>query len=229
MCGRFTLLSPADALAEAFGGKASDYPPPSYNIAPTRLVAGIRAGEGGREVALFRWGLIPSWAEDPGIGNRMINARAETLAEKPSFRQHIRSRSCLVLADGFYEWSRGSRGQGSRSRGREARQPHYVTLKARRPFAFAGLWERWSGPEGPIESCTIVTTQANRLLRPIHDRMPVILRPEDHALWLDLGTTRTEAVEGLLQPYRDEEMTVYRVGAAVNDPRHDTPVCIERA
>lgn len=220
MCGRFTLSTPAAALAEAFGGSPSDYPAPRYNVAPSQPVVALRQAQAGArgEVVLLRWGLVPSWAESPQIGYRMINARSETVVGKPAFARSFRSRRCLVLADGFYEWQRG--------RGR--RQPYYITLADGRPFAFAGLWDRWTGAAGAVESCTILTTKANEIVGPIHDRMPVILETRAHALWLDASAADVAAVKGLLRPYPEERMAAYAVTTYVNDPRHDDPNCLER-
>src|SRR5512145_1766858 len=178
MCGRFTLFSPQEMLAEIFGVPGGPFPAPSYNIAPTRQVAAVRVppGGAGRELALLRWGLIPAWAKEAAIGDRMINARAETASSRHAFGSALRKRRCILPADGFYEWKR----EGARKR------PWYVRRADGAPFAFAGLWERWQG-EGsdPVESCAILTTDANDLLAPIHDRMPVILAPRDFDLWLD--------------------------------------------
>ncbi len=183
MCGRYSITKPVEAMRQLFDF-AGPLPnlPARYNVAPTQEVPIIRSqggdgdGGGGRALAMLRWGLIPFWAKEPSIAYRMINARAETVATKPAFRAAFRARRCLVPADGFYEWQK---------RGR-AKQPFRIVLKGEALFAFAGLWERWSGGEGEvIESCTIIVTEANELLRPIHDRMPVILDPADLGAWLD--------------------------------------------
>lgn len=208
-------------LAELFLFPEMAAQEPRYNIAPTQEVAAVRSAAGGpqRELVFFRWGLIPGWADDPGIGNRLINARAETAAEKPSFRSAFRQRRCLILADGFFEWQKLA--------GRK--QPHYFRLRDGQAFAFAGLWECWQGEGRPVESCTILTTQANELVRPLHERMPVILPPEDHGRWLDLAATKPELLEGLLRPYRSEDMVSYPVNLVVNNPRNNSPQCIEPA
>ena len=176
MCGRYTLKAPREAIAEAFD--LADVPQllPRYNIAPTQAVPVVRLdrASGEREIALLQWGLIPSWADDPAIGNRLINARAETVAEKPAFRTAFKKRRCLVVADGFYEWKREN-----------GKTPYYFRLKDSSPFAFAGLWERWEKGEEPVESCTLLTCEANGVVAPVHGRMPVILKPEDYARWLD--------------------------------------------
>lgn len=229
MCGRFSQTAPPEIIAQEF---ALDDPPPltsRYNIAPSQPVAAIRLHpeSAKRACALFRWGLIPSWAEDQSIGSRLINARAETVAEKPAFRSAFRHRRCLVLADGFYEWQLVGRG----------RQPYYIRRQDGRPFAFAGLWEQWAGPgksdgqagaAGPvIESCTLLTTGPNALMAPIHDRMPVILDRQDYALWLDPAVQQVEALTPLLRPCPAEWLTAYPVGPWVNDPRHDDPRCLD--
>jgi len=220
MCGRFTLITPAEALAEQFQLFEIPSLAPRYNIAPTQPVAAVRRvpGDGQRELVLLRWGLVPFWAKDPGIGARMINARSETVAEKPAFRAAFRRRRCLVPADGFYEWRRLERGK----------QPFYVRLRDERPFAFAGLWEHWEGPdETAIDSCTLLTTEPNDLIRPVHSRMPVILSPKDYDLWLDPGVQKAELLQPLLRPYPSEGMLAYPISTWVNKPKNDSPRCIE--
>jgi putative SOS response-associated peptidase YedK len=220
MCGRFTLTTPMPVLAELFLFPEAAPQPPRYNIAPTQAVATVRAADPNhRELALCRWGLIPSWANDPAIGNRLINARSETAAEKPAFRSAFRHRRCLILADGFYEWQK----TGGR------KQPFYIKMKDGQPFAFAGLWERWEGGGEPVDTCTILTTEANELVRPVHDRMPVILAPEDYGRWLDPETKKPELLEPLLQPFAADAMTAYPVSPVVNTPRNDSARCIEPA
>jgi putative SOS response-associated peptidase YedK len=221
MCGRYTLKTPAADLAELFDVPEAPTLPFRYNIAPTQSVPVVRAVPGGqgRELVSLRWGLIPSWAQDPSIGNRMINARSDTASTKPSFRSAFKQRRCLVLADGFYEWQK----QGSK------KQPFYFQLRSGRPFAFAGLWEHWTGEEEIIESCTILTTDANGVVRPVHERMPVILAPEHYQRWLDPQVKEPDAVQAFLRPYPDEEMTAYPVGLHVNSPRNDDPLCVQPA
>ena len=168
---------------------------------------------------MFRWGLIPPWATDPAIGHKMINARAETLSQKPSFRGPFEKSRCLVLADGFYEWARNPRGRG--------KTPMRIVLKSREPFAFAGLWDRWQDPKGgDIGSFTIITTEANNALRPIHDRMPVILKPDHEDPWLDFDTPIARLKE-MLVPYPNDQVEAYPVSKLLNSPSNDTPVCIE--
>src|SRR5215203_5150139 len=191
MCGRYTLASPTERLAEEFGVDASSIElSPNYNVAPTQGVAAVLEEGGQRRLEVLRWGLIPPWADDPGIGSRMINARSETAPGKPSFRRAFRERRCLIPADGFYEWQRTN----------GAKQPYYIHMEDGRPFAFAGLWESWhNGRE--IRSCTIITTNPNEVAAPIHNRMPVILHPEDYEMWLDPDFDEREPLTALLKPY----------------------------
>jgi putative SOS response-associated peptidase YedK len=208
-----------------------------YNIAPTQDVVAVRVAEesGTREAAMLRWGLVPSWAKELQAGPPMINARAETLAEKPTFRTAFRRRRCLIPADGFYEWQKLP---GSAARGKK--QPYYIHRRDERPFAFAGLWELWigkapgpisakSGGEGPltIESCTIVTTSANNTLQPLHDRMPVILAPGDYKRWLDPATEEPAQLAHLLAPCGDDELVAEPISTHVNRVANDDPRCIE--
>jgi putative SOS response-associated peptidase YedK len=220
MCGRFTLFHSAEAIAEAFRVDPMDLPP-RYNIAPSQPVAAIvrMPGTSERKLLWLRWGLIPSWAKDPAIGYKLINARAETVSEKPSFRSAFKHRRCLIPSDGFYEWQRI---EGSKSK----KQPYYFSLTDNSPFALAGLWERWESKEGDIvETCTILTTDANDLVSPIHDRMPAILSPEDYDLWLDPNFTRSDSLQEMLKPYPAEAMKVYPVSSTVNSPKNDSPEC----
>jgi len=207
-------------IAQEFGVAVPPLFTARYNIAPSQPVAAIRIEPGTttRQLVLLRWGLIPSWAKDPKIGHQCINAKAETVAEKPSFRAAFKARRCLVIATGFYEWQV----QGPR------KQPMWIGLKSHRPFAFAGLWEQWHPPEGAdIESCTILTTDPNELLRPIHNRMPVILAPSTYDQWLDPTVHDAETLKSLIRPYPSEELTAYPVSTLVNNPRHDAPDCLE--
>lgn len=217
MCGRFTLATSGTQLAAQFALTEVPQLAPRYNIAPTQSVAAVRAAANGRELALLRWGFVPVWAKDPSIGARMINARAETAAEKPSFRTALRQRRCLIPADGFYEWQAVPGGK----------QPFYFHMADGAPFALAGLWERWKSPEGaPLESCTILTTEANDLLRPFHDRMPVIIAPEEYARWLDPALRDPEAVHDLLSPYDSDLMAAHPVSREVNRVANDGPQLI---
>ena len=192
---------------------------PNYNVAPTQEVPAVVAGNGGgdRRLEMLRWGLIPSWADDPGIGARMINARSETVAEKPSFRRAFKERRCLIPADGFYEWQKTNGGK----------QPHYIRMKNGRPFAFAGLWESWKGDGNEIRSCTILTTNPNDIAGEIHNRMPVILPPEGYEVWLDPDVRETDQLLSLLAPYPPSDMEAYPVSRRVNSPSNNEPSCVE--
>jgi putative SOS response-associated peptidase YedK len=229
MCGRYSLTTPVEGLRRLFDFPEQPNLPPRYNIAPTQQVAAVRRapppdagaeapGGAERHLVMLRWGLIPSWAKEASIGNRMINARAESLAEKPAFRAAFRKRRCLLVADGFYEW---------RKRPEGPKQPYRIAREDGGPFAFAGLWERWRNPEDGawIESCTIVTTDANALLAPIHERMPVILPPADYGTWLDPGTA-PEAAQRLLGPYAGADLVAYPISLRVNKVANDDPTVI---
>lgn len=219
MCGRFTLSSPADVVAELF--ELAEVPElrPRYNIAPTQSVVAVTSSlDGERTLSLFQWGLIPSWARDPSIGSRLINARAETVATKPSFRSAIKCRRCLIVADGFYEWKKHER----------HKQPYYIRMRNGTPFAFAGLWERWQGATGDaVDSCTIITTEPNSLLADLHHRMPVILDRADYGAWLDPNRGADQQILALLRPCPDEPMEAYPVTTHVNRPANDDRSCIE--
>ena len=220
MCGRFTQASPTEVIGDLFG--VADVPPlpRRYNIAPTQDVAVVRQGAAGRELAMLHWGLIPSWAKERAIGARMINARAETLAEKPAFRGAYKARRCLIVADGFYEWQKA----GPR------KQPWYFSLAEGGPFGFAGLWERWKDPEGAaVESCTIVTTTANDVVAPVHDRMPVIVPAREYDLWLDPRITDATRLASVLRPCPAEALRGHPVSLRVNYPATDDPECIAPA
>lgn len=218
MCGRFTLHVSPEEIAEHFGVEAPERLADRYNIAPTQPVGIVRLDRSGleREWQLVHWGLIPSWSKDPNVGSRMINARGETVAEKPSFRAAFRRRRCLVPADGFYEWKR----TGS------SKQPYFIYLKSDAPFAFAGLWEIWTGPDGSeLESCTIITTEPNELMADLHDRMPVILSPDDYAEWLGTGKDSTakelEQIRHLIRPLDAKLMGAHPVSTRVNSPMQE--------
>lgn len=217
MCGRFTLTRDIQSVARAFN---MPVPPslqagPRYNVAPTQQVVTLLHDDdaSGTHLDVLRWGLIPSWAKEESIGSRMINARSETLAEKPSFKRLLNSKRCLVVADGFYEWKKE---QGGKT-------PMYITLKDQGLFTFAGLWDTWRNPDGePIRTCTIITTDANTLMEPIHDRMPAILSPEARDEWLDTDQHDIPFLLSLLRPYAPDEMTARPVSRLVNNPRYDS-------
>lgn len=223
MCGRFSLRARnAAILAEYFDLLDVPLLEPRYNIAPSQPAPVVRlkpdVANPRRELVLLRWGLIPSWAKDPAIGNRMINARAKSLAEKPAFRAAVRRRRCLIAADGFYEWQGAGR----------SKQPYFIHFRDDRPFAFAGLWETWEGPDhSAVESCTIITTEASEFMRPIHDRMPVIVPPEVYNVWLDPALQNFDDIAALLVPFSSNEMEAYPVSTLVNNPSHEESGCIE--
>jgi putative SOS response-associated peptidase YedK len=218
MCGRFTFDISPELLAGIFGISIHEDLPRRYNIAPTQQVLTIRRTDAGDRANYMRWGLIPSWAKAPSIGSRMINARSESVHEKPAFRQAIRYRRCIIPANGFFEW----RQEG------KTKAPLYVRLKNGSPMAFAGLWEHWESPEGEIiESCTILTTSSNKLIESLHERMPVILHPEEYDLWLDRETTDPGKLKHLYQPYPADLMEMYPVSPLVNSPRNDSPDLIK--
>ena len=220
MCGRYTQTKSGEAIAQTFGLTSAPVVQPRYNIAPTQPVGAIAQTEDERAYRTFQWGLVPSWSKDPSIGSRMINARAETVAEKPSFRAPFKRRRCLIIADGFYEWQR----TGSNRK----KQPFYIQMEDQQLFGFAGLWERWqSGDGSDLETCTILTTEPNELMAPIHNRMPVILHPDDYDLWLDPDLQDGRHLQHLLQPYEPEDMQRYPVSTTVNSPRNETPECVE--
>jgi putative SOS response-associated peptidase YedK len=217
MCGRYTLRAPAADVARAFQVDETPSLFPRYNIAPTQPVPIVRQAAA-REMVLARWGLVPSWASDLSIGYKLINARSETAASKPSFRSAFKQRRCLVVADGFYEWEKAGK----------HKQPFHIRMKDDGPFAFAGLWERWQEPGGePVESFTILTTEANGLMKPLHDRMPVILAPWDYDRWIDSKSRDVEELQALLVPCPDEWLTATPVSTYVNSPKNEGPKCLE--
>jgi putative SOS response-associated peptidase YedK len=219
MCGRFTLRTPTKAIVEAFGLVDAFDLKPRFNIAPTQQVAAVRLDPetGTRQLSMYRWGLVPSWADDPSIGYRMINARAESVAIKPAFRSAFKKGRCLIVADGFYEWKKVGK----------SKQPFFVRLKDEEPFAFAGLSEHWHRGEQVIDSATIITTEPNELMEGIHDRMPVILSPDDYDLWLEPEFHGQGKLLEMLRPYPAEDMEAYPVGTVVNNPRNEDAKCIE--
>jgi putative SOS response-associated peptidase YedK len=218
MCGRFSQWSPPEVVAKEFGV----YVPrlePRYNVAPTQSAGVVRvSAEGGREFAALRWGLIPGWAKDPAIGNKLCNARAETVAEKPSFRDSLKGRRCVVPADGYYEWKR----EGAR------KQPYYFRRRDGRPLAIAGLWDRWEGAGGEAaETFAVITTGANDLAGAVHDRMPVVLSPDDYELWLGADAADRGRLGELLRPCPGGVLEAYPVSARVNSPKNDDPELTE--
>jgi putative SOS response-associated peptidase YedK len=219
MCGRFALRTPIKSIAKEFG--IEEMPPieARYNIAPTQVILSVLQIKDERRMKHLKWGLVPSWTKDASMGARLINARRETVAEKPAFREAFQKRRCLIPADGFYEWQRLGSGR---------KQPFFFSMRDERPFGFAGLWERWQGEDGVvIESCTILTTAANEMLRPVHDRMPVILHHTDYDLWLDEDVRKRDLRKELLQPYPASEMTSHPVSTSINSPRSQGVELIE--
>lgn len=219
MCGRYTLRTRLNELLQFYSVESQLQWEPRFNIAPSQSIAAIRNDPDGdkRELAALRWGLIPSWADDIRIGNQLINARAETIVTKPSFKQASKSRRCLVLADGFYEWKKSGK----------TKQPYFIQMADERPFVFAGLWERWAKSQPAIESCTIITTTPNALVADIHDRMPAILSEATATLWLDRNVKDTDTLTPLLVPYPADKMVAYPVSPFVNSPQHDSADCIQ--
>lgn len=220
MCGRFTLSTSAEVVAEFFELGEVPELAPRYNIAPTQPVAAVVVDSkaGARVLNHYQWGLIPSWSKDPTIGARMINARAETVASKPSYRAAFKRRRCLIPASGFYEWQKLNGGK----------QPHLIAMRDGGVFALAGLWEHWSSADGSeIESCTIITAEPNELAAPIHNRMPVILPKTVHSAWLDPANEDPKSLESLLKPFPAKRMHAYPVSTYVNSPSRDGPKCIE--
>jgi len=224
MCGRYSLAIDYDAINDRFvfrGGVQVPVPHrPRFNIAPTQEVLTVVNPTGeGNEPRMMKWGLIPFWAKDPSIGNRMINARAESIAEKPAFRNAFQKRRCLVVADGFYEWRKEGK----------YKVPMRIILKTGEAFGFAGLWETWKSPEGvAVESCAIITTTPNAVMEPIHNRMPVILPREAESAWLSSATGDAATLRELLVPYPAEEMDAYEVSALVNESKNDVPDVLAR-
>ena len=223
MCGRFTLIEPIPWLAEILGlenPESIGSVPPRYNVSPGTDVLIVRSREREtREIGITRWGLVPFWAKDSDFGAKTINARSETASQKPAFRAAFRYKRCLIPADGFYEWA----GSGRK------KQPFFIHLENRKPFAFAGLWESWTGADGSVlETCTILTTEANEKLSKLHHRMPVILPQDSYADWLNPAENRAKAVQGHLRPYPSDAFACYPVSERVNSPRNDDAACLER-
>ncbi len=220
MCGRFVREKSIPVIAGEFDvDEISTDLEPSYNIAPTQQVA-VVVNDGRKQLVAVQWGLIPSWSKDAAIGNKLINARSETVTEKASFRNAFKKRRCLIVADGFYEWQKIG----------QQKRPVYIRLKSAKPFGFAGLYETWESPEGErVTTCTIITTEANDIIKPIHDRMPVIVPKEAENLWLDPEVKDREVLLELLKPYPSEAMETWSVSKMVNSPANNSPECIKPA
>jgi len=218
MCGRFALATEKHILEILYQLEIREDLQPRYNIAPSQNILACRLSpqHGRRELAALKWGLVPFWAEDETIGSRMINARSETVAEKPSFRDAFKKRRLLIPVSGFYEWKKED----------GAKQPFYISRKDGQPFSLAGLWERWEKGKNPLESCTILTTEPNSLLAPLHNRMPVVVPPESYELWLD-PEANSKTLHELLAPYPPDELIFYPVSRLVNSPYNESPELIE--
>ncbi|MEW4564488.1 SOS response-associated peptidase [Bremerella sp. JC770] len=219
MCGRYTLRARLNQLLQIYGAQSSIEYSERFNVAPSQMVPVLKLDDdsGAREIVLMKWGLVPSWAKDEAIGNKMINARCETVDEKPAYRAAFKRRRCLVLADGFYEWQK----QGSK------KQPYLFQKKDSSPYGYAGLWETWKKGDQPLQSCTIITTTPNALVEDVHDRMPVIL-PERHIEnWLNHEYDHVERLKSMLKPYPASEMKRYPVDPMVGSPKNDKPECVE--
>jgi putative SOS response-associated peptidase YedK len=219
VCGRFAFYSPREAIARLFGAADAPEVEPRWNIAPTQFVAAVRETGDARAVAMLHWGLVPFWAKERAIGARMINARAETLSEKPSFRHAFQRRRCLLPADGYFEWQRSG----------AVKQPYYITFEDGRPFGMAGLWERWRDPatDEMLESCCIVTTSPSAAVAHVHDRMPVIVPPARYSEWLDPGNTATARFADLLVPCELPGLAARPVSRRVNDARNQGAALVE--
>lgn len=217
MCGRFYLDVQADELMSEFGLESAPALPPRFNIAPSQQVAAVLEDKQGRRLQMLHWGLIPFWAKDAKIGYHTINARAETVESKPAFRAAFKYRRCLIPASGFFEWKAEADGK----------QPYCIRPKREPLFAFAGLYEHWEGEGGKlIDSCSIIVTEANQAVKPVHERMPVILSQENYSAWLDPDNQVPRLLKPLLQPSPDEIISLYPVSKRVNNPRNDDPECI---
>ena len=219
VCGRFALFASSEEVAQHFGVGEVFIPKSRYNVAPTQRVAVVTANcDAERQFSMMQWGLVPYWAEERSIANSLINARAETVGRKPAFRDALTKRRCIVIASGFYEWGETE----------EGKWPFFISPKNGLPMAFAGLWEIWrNGVETTLQSCVIITTDANQLLSPVHKRMPAILDPMEQALWLDLETKKKVALE-LLKPFSQDDLQLWRVGRGVNNPSNEGAGLIEQ-
>jgi putative SOS response-associated peptidase YedK len=219
MCGRFVITSPIEQFAELFHAQGHPDCWASYNIAPsTQVLAARNTEQGQRQLVTLKWGLVPAWSAEPKTAYSTINARAETVSQKPAFRSAFRHRRCLIAADGFYEWHVEADGH---------KQPYFIYLKDHAPFALAGIWEHWERNGKTLDSCSIIVTAANAMMQPIHDRMPVILAPEAYDAWLDPTVTQPEALQNLLKPYPSDRMQRHPVTTQVNSPRHEGPELVK--
>ncbi|NRD79524.1 SOS response-associated peptidase [Bacillus sp. BRMEA1] len=223
MCGRFTLTATIEELIDRFAIQSfldEENYSPSYNIAPSQSVLAIINDGISNRMGFLKWGLIPPWSKDPSIGNKLINARAETLPEKPSFRHAFRKKRCLIVADSFYEWKRVDT---------KTKSPMRIKLKSEELFAMAGIWEHWKSPEGKSHyTCSVITTIPNKLMEDIHNRMPVILRQDDEKTWLNPSITDMQILQRLLEPYDENEMEAYEVSSLVNSPANNSIELIQK-
>jgi putative SOS response-associated peptidase YedK len=220
MCGRFSFDIPPELLAAIFGLSGVPEFTPSYNVAPTQMSPIVRQVSDHNSLELMKWGLVPPWAKDPAIGSQMINARSETVAEKPAFRHAIKYRRCIVPASGFFDW--GHEGK--------IKKPYYFRMRDGRPLGLAGIWEEWKAPDGsPLDTFSILTTTSNRLVAPIHERMPVILAPDDYPTWLNKHLTNPEQLKPLYQPFPADLLEAYPVSDRVNSPMNNSPENIRKA
>jgi len=219
MCGRFVCIIPPEELVKIFALVETPLVEPRYNVAPSQQVSVVRSAGDHNILAPLKWGLVPSWSKDPSIGSHMINARSETIAEKPSFRQAIKYNRCIIPTSGFYEWKAES----------GKKQPYYIHMANGSPMCFAGIWETWTAPDSSvIETFSILTTTSNKIIEPLHDRMPVILSPENYPIWLNQNMHDSHQLERLYQQYPSEQMTAYKVPDLVNNPKFDSPACIAK-
>jgi putative SOS response-associated peptidase YedK len=219
MCGRFYLDAPDELVLSYLGLEGGIHLEPRYNIAPSQDIAIVRSAEQGRELSLARWGLVPAWSREEKTQYSMINARADTVADKPAYRHAFRQRRCLIPASGFYEWRKMSSGK----------QPYRIGMADNGIMAFAGLWEHWEGEGKSLESCSIIVTEANDLIRPVHDRMPVILDQDHFDQWLDPAYQDTATLQELLKPYAYSAMSLWPVSKRVNSTSNDDPACTQAA
>ncbi|MFC0274658.1 SOS response-associated peptidase [Metabacillus herbersteinensis] len=217
MCGRFSLATDIGLLQEQFDFDFNDGLNLRYNIAPSQNILVLGSNGNRRVGTTMKWGLVPSWANDTKIGYKMINARGETIDEKASFKNSFRSKRCLVLSDGFYEWKKDEKGK----------QPYRFVMKDRKPFVMAGLWERWDKGETPLFTCTVITTTPNDITKNVHDRMPVILPEDKYDTWINREMNDTNYLKSLLVPYPAEEMVLFQVSTLVNSPKNDVEACLE--
>ena len=222
MCGRFSLSTDTATVTKAFELETPPLFEPRFNMAPSQPVPCVKVCSESRtrELVHLHWGFVPPWAKDPSVGNRMINARSETVAERPTYRHALRRRRCLVVADGFYEWKKVGDGK----------QPHFIYLKSKQPFGFAGLYEHWQDEHGnELDLCTILTCPANEFMAALHDRMPVMIPPEEYEFWLDPDNQNADAIVPFLLPYPADQMAEHTVSSFVNRPGNDAPRCVESA